>query len=201
MHELLLIFCIVLVVGAVITALAVKAAALLFLIERYLTYASAAIIIGVMCFVGAEVFMRYVLNSPIPGHLEGSELLVCIIVFFAVAYTQSLKGHVGMTLIIESLPEKTKKILEITTLLLSVATCAILSYFSFKYAYNCWIIGDITMSPPFFPVWPSALAIPIGYMFLAMRMYLQALHLLVPDYYPANEIIDESALFTEEVTN
>lgn len=201
MHELLLIFCIVLVVGAVITALAVKAAALLFLIERYLTYASAAIIIGVMCFVGAEVFMRYVLNSPIPGHLEGSELLVCIIVFFAVAYTQSLKGHVGMTLIIESLPEKTKKILEIITLLLSVATCAILSYFSFKYAYNCWVIGDITMSPPFFPVWPSALAIPIGYMFLAMRMYLQALHLLVPDYYPANEIIDESALFTEEVTN
>ena len=201
MHELLLIFCIVLVVGAVITALAVKAAALLFLIERYLTYASAAIIIGVMCFVGAEVFMRYVLNSPIPGHLEGSELLVCIIVFFAVAYTQSLKGHVGMTLIIESLPEKTKKILEIITLLLSVATCAILSYFSFKYAYNCWIIGDITMSPPFFPVWPSALAIPIGYMFLAMRMYLQALHLLVPDYYPANEIVDESALFTEEVTN
>ncbi len=201
MHELLLIFCIVLVVGAVITALAVKAAALLFLIERYLTYASAAIIIGVMCFVGAEVFMRYVLNSPIPGHLEGSELLVCIIVFFAVAYTQSLKGHVGMTLIIESLPEKTKKILEIITLLLSVATCAILSYFSFKYAYNCWIIGDITMSPPFFPVWPSALAIPIGYMFLAMRMYLQALHLLVPDYYPANEIIDESALFAEEVTN
>ncbi len=201
MQELLLIFCIVLVVGAVITALAVKAAALLFLIERYLTYASAAIIIGVMCFVGAEVFMRYVLNSPIPGHLEGSELLVCIIVFFAVAYTQSLKGHVGMTLIIESLPEKTKKILEIITLLLSVATCAILSYFSFKYAYNCWIIGDITMSPPFFPVWPSALAIPIGYMFLAMRMYLQALHLLVPDYYPANEIIAESALFTEEVTN
>ncbi len=201
MHELLLIFCIVLVAGAVITALAVKVAALLFLIERYLTYASAAIIIGVMCFVGAEVFMRYVLNSPIPGHLEGSELLVCIIVFFAVAYTQSLKGHVGMTLIIESLPEKTKKILEIITLLLSVATCAILSYFSFKYAYNCWIIGDITMSPPFFPVWPSALAIPIGYMFLAMRMYLQALHLLVPDYYPANEITDESALFTEEVTN
>jgi len=201
LHELLLIFCIVLVAGAVITALAVKVAALLFLIERYLTYASAAIIIGVMCFVGAEVFMRYVLNSPIPGHLEGSELLVCIIVFFAVAYTQSLKGHVGMTLIIESLPEKTKKILEIITLLLSVATCAILSYFSFKYAYNCWIIGDITMSPPFFPVWPSALAIPIGYMFLAMRMYLQALHLLVPDYYPANEITDESALFTEEVTN
>ncbi|GIS89363.1 MAG: hypothetical protein CM1200mP18_20730 [Gammaproteobacteria bacterium] len=55
--------------------------------------------------------------------------------------------------------------------------------------------------PRFFLFWPSALAIPIGYMFLAMRMYLQALHLLVPDYYPANEITDESALFTEEVTN
>ena len=201
MQELLLIFCIVLAVGTVVTVLAVKAAALLFLIERYLTYASAAVIIGVMCFVGTEVFMRYVLNSPIPGHLEGSELLVCIIVFLAVSYTQALRGHVGMTLLIDSLPHKAKNVLEIITLLLSVGTCAILSYFSFKYAYNCWVIGDITMSPPFFPVWPSALAIPIGYMLLSMRMYLQALHLIVPNYYPANEIIDESALFTDEVTN
>ena len=116
MQELLLIFCIVLAVGTVVTVLAVKAAALLFLIERYLTYASAAVIIGVMCFVGTEVFMRYVLNSPIPGHLEGSELLVCIIVFFAVSYTQALRGHVGMTILIDSLPPKAKNTLEVITL-------------------------------------------------------------------------------------
>jgi len=38
-------------------------------------------------------------------------------------------------------------------------------------------------------------------MFLSMRMYLQALHLLVPNYYPADEIMDESALFKDEVIN
>ena len=201
MQELLLIFCIVLAVGTVVTVLAVKAAALLFLIERYLTYVSAAVIIGVMCFVGTEVFMRYVLNSPIPGHLEGSELLVCIIVFLAVSYTQALRGHVGMTILIDSLPPKAKNALEIITLLLSVGTCAILSYFSFKYAYNCWAIGDVTMTPPYFPTWPSALAIPVGYMFLSMRMYLQALHLLMPNYYPENDVVDESGLFKEEIAH
>ena len=106
-----------------------------------------------------------------------------------------------MTLIIDSLPDKTKNILEIITLLLSVATCAVLGYFSFKYTYNCWVIGDVTMTPPYFPVWPSALAVPIGYILLSMRMYLQALHLLVPNYYPAEEVVNESALFKDEVTN
>ena len=106
-----------------------------------------------------------------------------------------------MTLIIDSLPDKTKNILEIITLLLSVATCAVLGYFSFKYAYYCWVIGDVTMTPPYFPVWPSALAVPIGYILLSMRMYLQALHLLVPNYYPAEEVVNESVLFKDEVTN
>lgn len=199
MQELLIILLIVIAVSGWLTVFAVTSGTVLFRIERYLTYASTAIIIGVMCFVGAEVFMRYALNAPIPGHLEGSELLVSIIVFLAISYTQALRGHVGMTLIIDSLPSATKNKLEIFTLLLSVGTCAILSYFSFKYAYNCWAIGDVTMTPPYFPVWPSAVAIPIGYMFVSVRMYLQALHLIVPEYYTEADISDESGMFKGEL--
>ncbi len=38
-------------------------------------------------------------------------------------------------------------------------------------------------------------------MLLSMRMYLQALHLLVPNYDPAEEVVNESVLFKDEVTN
>ena len=197
MHELLYIVGVVLVAGVVLTLLAARAGAILTKIEHYLTYAATAIILGVMVFICAEVVMRYVFNSPIPGHLEGSELLVPIFVFFAISYTQSQNGHVGMTLVIESLPPKYARILEIITLGLSVCTCAVLSYFSYKNAYNSYIIDDVTMTPPYWRIWPSAAAIPIGYMLVSIRMFLQMLHLIAPHYYRQDDIVDESHLLSD----
>jgi len=194
MQELLYIVIIVVVAGIALALLATKAGFLLAKIEHYLTYAATALIIFVMLFVCAEVVMRYAFNSPIPGHLEGSELFVPIIVFFAISYTQSQKGHVGMTLVVDALPPGVRRYVEIVTLLLSVLTCAVLSYFSYKYAYNEWLIEDVTMTPPYWKLWPSAAAIPLGYMMIAIRLYLQALHLIAPNYYPQDDVVDDSKL-------
>ncbi len=196
MLELLYMIIVVVVAGIVLTIPAIKAASLLAKIERYLTYAATVVIMGVMVFICAEVVMRYVFNSPIPGHLEGSELLVPVIVFFAISYTQSQNGHVGMTLLVDSLSPGVRRYVEITTLLLSVLTCAVLSYFSYKYAYNEWLIDDVTMTPPYWRVWPSAAAIPIGYMLISMRLYLQALRLIAPNRYTQDEVVDESHLMS-----
>jgi len=196
MLELLYTAIVVVVAGIVLTILATRAGFLLAKIEHYLTYAATAIIVFTMVFVCAEVVMRYVFNSPIPGHLEGSELFVPIIVFFAISYTQSQRGHVGMTLVIENLPPRIKRYTEITTLLLSVLTCAVLSYFSYKHAYSTWDYDGVTMSPPYWRVWPSAAAVPLGYMLIAIRLYLQALHLIAPHLYAEDDVVEESHLMS-----
>ena len=194
MQELRYIAIIIGVAGIVLALLATRAGFLLARLEHYLTYAATALIIFVMLFVCAEVVMRYAFNSPIPGHLEGSELFVPIIVFFAISYTQSQKGHVGMTLVVDALPPGVRRYVEIVTLLLSVLTCAVLSYFSYKYAYNEWLIEDVTMTPPYWKLWPSAAAIPLGYMMIAIRLYLQALHLIAPRLYAEDDVVDDSKL-------
>ncbi len=196
MLELLYIAIIVVVGGSGVAILATSAGFVLARIEHYLTYASTALILFIMAFICAEVTMRYVFNSPIQGHLEGAELFVPIIVFFAISYTQSQKGHVGMTLVIDNMPPIVRRYMEIVTLLLSVMTCAVLSYFSYKYAYNEWFYDDVTMTPPYWRIWPSAAAIPLGYMMIAIRMYLQALHLIAPDYYPQDDVVDETDLMS-----
>ena len=194
MQELLYIAIIIVVAGIVLALLATQAGFLLARVEHYLTYAATALIIFVMLFVCAEVVMRYAFNAPIPGHLEGSELFVPIIVFFAISYTQSQHGHVGMTLVVDALPPVMQRYVEITTLLLSVLTCAVLSYFSSKYAYNEWLIEDVTMTPPYWKLWPSAAAIPLGYMMIAIRLYLQALHLISPRLYAEDDVVDDAEL-------
>ena len=155
-------------------------------IENGLSLVSAALILFAMLFVSAEVFSRNpnVFNAPIPGHLELSELLMPAIIYLAISYTQATGGHVRLTLFIERLPPRVRRAQEIGVNLLSIAICAILFYYSAKHALRVWRFGDVTMSPPYYVVWPSAIMAPIGLFLVTLRIYLETLHLISPKLLP-----------------
>lgn len=184
-------------VAGVLTLAAVRLEYLLRWVERALLYGAALVILWVMVWVGSEVVARYAFNSPLEGHLEGAELLLPIIVFFGISFAQARDDHVGMTLVVDALSEKVKRNVNLITLVLSVLTCAVLAYFSAKFSYRAWDYDDVTMSPPYWPTWPSAVAVPIGYLLISVRMYLQILLVLMPDRMPEPEI-DDSELHVHE---
>ena len=187
MLELAILVLVVVVLMAATTAAARVVGPLALGLERVLLVGSILVILFAMSFVGAEVLMRYAFNAPIPGHLEGSELLMPIIVFLAISYTQATHGHVGMDLALDALAPGVRRWALMGTLIVSILVCAILAYFSFKSAYQLWLYDDVTMSPPYFRTWPAAAAIPVGYGLIALRMYLQVLNLYDPDRFAANE--------------
>ena len=187
MYELAILVLVVVVLMAAATAAARMLGPLVLGLERVLVVGSILVILFVMVFVGAEVLMRYAFNAPIPGHLEGSELLMPIIVFLAISYTQATHGHVGMDLALDMLAPGARRWAVMVTLIVSILVCAILAYFSFKAAYQLWLYDDVTMSPPYFRTWPAAAAIPVGYGLVSLRMYLQVLHLYDPGRFAAYE--------------
>ncbi|MDP6563479.1 MAG: TRAP transporter small permease [Alphaproteobacteria bacterium] len=197
MTELLTVIVVALVAAGALAFVTTKAELSLRWLEDSLILVATAIILFVMAFVVAEVVMRYAFNSPIPGHLEGAELLLPMIVFFGVSYTQARDGHVGMTFVVEALPPKVRRITDIVTLSVSGLTCAVLAYFGAKHAYLAWDYDDVTMTPPYWYVWPSAAVIPIGYLMLAVRMVLQILQKVMPDRFPP-PIVDLSDLHVSE---
>ena len=197
MQELLYVLGVDLAMAILVSIAAARAGFILAKIERILTIGSTVLILITMSFISAEVFMRYVMNAPIPGHLELSALFVPVMVFTAISYTQSQGGHVGMTLLVDNLPPGIQNKVEIVTLLLTVFTCSILSYFSFKFAYGEYEIGNTTETPPYFLTWPSAVAIPIGFALVSIRCYLQALHRIAPHYYEEKDIVHDSELLAE----
>lgn len=187
MHELAVLAIVVVAIMAVTTIVAGHVGRALRQIEYVLVGASVLTTLFAMAFVGAEVLMRYVFNAPIPGHLEGSELLMPIIVFLAISYTQATRGHVGMDLVLDMLAPRAKRYATMGTLLISIFVCAVLSYFSFKNTIQLWNYDDVTMSPPYFKTWPSSAAIALGYLLISIRMYVQTLNLYDPDRFPASE--------------
>ena len=197
MAELLYVIVTALVVFGALALITARAEFVMRFIEDILTYCSVVLILCVMLWVVAEVIGRYVFNSPLPGHLEGAELLLPMIVFFGVSYVQARDGHVGMTFVVEALPKNVRRVTDIITLIVSALTCAALAYFSSKNAWLAWIYEDVTMSPPYWPVWPSAAVIPLGYGMLAVRMILQILQKIMPRRFPA-PIVEHSDLHVTE---
>ncbi|MDP2334135.1 MAG: TRAP transporter small permease [Reyranella sp.] len=187
MHELIVLAIVVATVMVVTTISAGFVGRLLRPIEMALVVVAAALAIFVMLFVGAEVAMRYIFVAPIPGHLELSELLMPIIVFLGLSYTQATHGHVGMDLALDMLPTNARRRAVMMTLLVSIFICSVLAWFSAKNGYQLWLYDDVTMSPPYFKTWPTGAAITLGYALTALRMYLQYLHLWNPDRFPASE--------------
>ena len=156
-------------------------------IENMLGFISAALVLCAMLLVSAEVISRKFFNLPIPGQLELGELLMPPIIFLAITYTQSTGGHVRMTIAIDRLPAGWRRASEVFVKLLSIGVCAVLCFYSAHYAWRAWEFRDVTMSPPYFLIWPSALMVPIGLFLLTLRIYLEVLHLLFPRLLPATE--------------
>lgn len=197
MSELLYVVITVLVLTGVLALVTIRAELFLRVLEDLLTYCSVGLILCVMVWVCGEVIGRYVFNSPLPGHLEGAELLLPMIVFFGVSYVQARDGHVGMTFVVDALPKKVRRVTDILSLIVSSLTCAALAYFSSKTAWLAWSYEDVTMSPPYWPVWPSAAVIPLGYGMLSIRMILQILQKIMPDRFPG-PIVEHSDLHSAE---
>jgi TRAP-type C4-dicarboxylate transport system permease small subunit len=187
MTEMLELLVGVLAIGALVALAARPVNRFAWRIENALSLVSASMILFAMLLVSAEVISRKFFNAPIPGQLELGELLMPPIIFLAIAYTQSTGGHVRMTIVIDHLPPTWRHVTEIVVKVLAIAVYAVLCYYSAKYAYRAWEFHDVTMSPPYFVTWPSAIMVPIGIFLVTLRIYLEVLHLLFPKLLPSTE--------------
>ena len=175
----------------VVTAAAIRfVGPALRMIEYLLLCGSILVILFIAFFVGAEVFMRYVFNAPIQGHLELSELMLPIIVFLALSYTQATHGNIGMDLVLDALPPRVRHYATMAALLISIFICSVLAYFSAKNALQLWRYDDVTMTPPYVRTWPSAAAIPLGYILVSMRIFMQLLHMIDHERFPPHEPVN-----------
>jgi len=73
----------------------------------------------------ADVMLRGFFNKPIPGTFEISQYILAIFILLGAAYTQQVKGHVGVDFVTSRLSPRLRTICEIITTLLSLFIIAI----------------------------------------------------------------------------
>jgi TRAP-type C4-dicarboxylate transport system permease small subunit len=142
-------------------------------IEDWLNLASVFIIMFLMFFATTEIVGRYLFNSPVPGHVELVELIMAGVVFFGIAYTERVGGHVRMELFVTRvLKGRSHHIAEAITAALSLFVYIFILIYTFKASVFAFQMGDNT-AYLYWPTWPSKFAVPLGSFFLCIRFLIE----------------------------
>jgi TRAP-type C4-dicarboxylate transport system permease small subunit len=115
--------------------------------------ASASLVV-MMLLTCADVFMRYVFNSPITGTYDLVSLMGAVLASFAMPYTMLKKGHVAVEILIQSLSRGKQLIIETFTHLLGISLFLVLVWQAILLSRDMKAAGEVTptLLVPFYPI-------------------------------------------------
>lgn len=133
-------------------------------LSRWFNWVAAGGVVAMMLLTTADVIGRS-FRRPIPGTFEIIGFLCVVVVAFAIAYTQILRGHISVEIVVSRLPQRAQGIIGSIMCLLGLGLFILLAWQSIGLARDVWVSGWVspTEKIPFFPfIYGIALAcVPI----------------------------------------
>lgn len=138
-------------------------------ITKLLAYAGMLLLIPMMLMTFADVIGRKFAShglGPVPGALELSSYMLAVFVLLGLAYTQQVRGHVGVSMFTSRLPIKARALLNILTTLLSLFVIGVL-------CWQGWVVGleEVSVSDMLrIPQMPFRMLVAAGAFFLCLEL-------------------------------
>ena len=114
---------------------------------------------------------------------EFTEYWLVGIVYFSLAYTLRVKGHINVDILTNYLSNRSKKILEIITDILSLFVVVFLTTISFDWVKYGFLYNARSSYPSRLILWPFYLFVPIGLISLFFELLNNILKNVLPDMY------------------
>ena len=137
-------------------------------VVRYVSYASAGCLVGIMLVAFVNVVLEKTMHIGIPQSTEIIQYLHVPVVFLAVAWVTFDRGHVSIDLVSSHFPGRMKDVLSYFTNTVSMLICGFVAYrgvvMTAKFMANHKMSTVGLMS---FPLWPFGVVFTIGGFLLA----------------------------------
>ena len=131
---------------------------------------AAVCILILMILTTLDVVLRYILNRPLKGALEISEILFLAAVFLGMAYTQLFREHVNADLLVSRLSKRTSLVLETVMFLPALLIYGLLTWQGTLAFWDSFITGEYRWGLIRIPLWEARLMVPLGTFFLCLRL-------------------------------
>lgn len=124
-----------------------------------------------------NIFLRIVW-MPIKGTFELMGFFGAIVTAFALGYTQSEKGHVGIDIVVNRFPAKARRILNGANYFISMIFFSIASWQIFKWGVNLRQTGEVTETLRII-FYPFTYGVAFGCIILALVLLVNFLKVFI----------------------
>ena len=132
------------------------------------------ILAGMMFLTFVDVLLRYVFNSPVPGDWELIEFMMGIVVTFSVVYCAYKKSHISVDLVIVNFPDRTRKLIDCITSLITLLLFILITWQAFLYMADEY--GSRLTSPVLYiPVYPFIATSAVAFVVLCLVLLVEFL--------------------------
>ena len=97
-------------------------------ISVYVSYLSMAAAVFIMLYMTLDVILRHLFNAPITGGFEISTMAMVVLIFTSWSFTQTVNGHIHVTMLIRKFPTVPRFVVFGLTSLLSAVVMGIGTY-------------------------------------------------------------------------
>jgi TRAP-type C4-dicarboxylate transport system permease small subunit len=146
-------------------------------VSRWASILSIIAAVVMMLLVTTDVFLRRVLNAPITGAYEIGKLLLTIVIFFAIAYTMSKKGHIAVDVATRLYPQRLRAVARGIGFALILAVVGTIVWGSIGYGWNMFKCGD-TSTLLRVPTYPFIFLAACGCAILFFTILVQFIYVL-----------------------
>lgn len=121
--------------------------------------------LGVADVVGTKFF-----GYPIPGTLEVTESTMVLIVFGALAFTQTRRAHIRVEIFYNHVGPRAQSLMDALTHLLALVYFGLLCWLGAGELLYSWEIREATMGAIRFPLYPARALLVVGTALLLVRL-------------------------------
>ncbi|SLN71723.1 TRAP transporter small permease [Oceanibacterium hippocampi] len=134
--------------------------------------ALALILLGLV--VTFEVVLR-AFGFAIVGGVEISAILLAVLVFAGLSFTQATDGHVTMEAVVNLTPPAYRRASQVLSLLICTGTSGLMTWGTATQAIRSYTTKEFQFGTTHFPLWPTKAVVAIGLGLLTIMFLLQAL--------------------------
>jgi len=151
-------------------------------IARAVAFAGALIaglaLLWVMFAVTLDVVSRNFRGRSLFGVTDRVEAVLVLVVFLAIAYTQTRKEHVSVEAVVNRMGATPQKVLKVLALVVALLVAGYLAWALSKIAVRQYGIREVRIGIAAVPMWPSRIVAAVGAWMWALQYFAAAISAL-----------------------
>ena len=119
-----------------------------------------------------DTTLRYAINFPIAGVFELNEVLLVVLVFLGISWTQQERGHTRVVLVMRQMPIRRAIKMDILCWTLCFIFLAIIGFQSGREALRAYQINEFRWGSVQMPIWWAKALVPLGCWLTCIQLLL-----------------------------